>query len=573
MAEENEQYGFEGLMDDPEDYYPPTPPHKEEMFTMKSGKPITLRLVGSSPTEAHIVWNGSKMIADYFEDEPSRVRGRTVLELGAASGLPSLVAGILGARKVVMTDYPDPDIVKVMQMNIDTCDETVDPRGTLSKAVDAAGFVWGSDSEPLLARLNAGLEGPGTELFDVLILADLLFRHSEHGALVKTIRETMRKSRDSVAYVFFTSYRPWKKEADEKFFDIAREEGFEVEQIAERRLDKPLFDNDPGDLDIQKTVRGFAVRWPATATHIQSHNKASAHVMSAEPQTSPYLDQLNQDGFVVIKAIVGGPKLEELRAATSKATELARGGGWPHVRTVGKQFPPWDASTAREHGIWGVQHLMNPELPGHEGFTELYFSEAILGIVKQLLRCGDDELVMELFNMLVRPEKDFELRWHRDDIPAEAMPQEEMERLSRPAYHAQYNFALYDDDSLVVVPGSHKRPRTDVERNADPFEKVLPDQLIVKLQPGDIVFYNNNILHRGVYDSNRERMTLHGSVGHVQGNRLRARNVLQHGVGKWVNECAFERLSGMERQRAEAMRQRLVQLGTESGEVGFSLQG
>ncbi|KAH6894251.1 hypothetical protein B0T10DRAFT_246073 [Thelonectria olida] len=263
MAQDVE-YGFDGLMDDPEDYYPPTPPHKEEMFTMKSGKTITLRLVGSSPTEAHIVWNGSKMISDYFEDEPSRVRDRTVLELGAASGLPCLVAAVLGARKVVMTDYPDPDIVKVMQKNIDTCDETVEPRGHISKTVDAVGFVWGADSEPLLARLNPGPER-GAERFDVLILADLLFRHSEHGALVKTIRETLRKSRDSVAYVFFTSYRPWKKEADEKFFDIAREQGFDVEQIAERRLDKPLFDNDPGDLDIQKTVRGFAVRWPAAA--------------------------------------------------------------------------------------------------------------------------------------------------------------------------------------------------------------------------------------------------------------------------------------------------------------------
>ncbi|KAF7553730.1 hypothetical protein G7046_g7016 [Stylonectria norvegica] len=85
---------------------------------------------------------------------------------------------------------------------------------------------------------------------------------TEHGALVKTIKETLRVAATSVAYVFFTSYRPWKKELDEKFFDIARSAGFEVEQIAERRLEKPLFDNDPGDLEIQKTVRGFAVRWP-----------------------------------------------------------------------------------------------------------------------------------------------------------------------------------------------------------------------------------------------------------------------------------------------------------------------
>ncbi|KAH7175886.1 hypothetical protein EDB81DRAFT_633394 [Dactylonectria macrodidyma] len=612
MAEEID-YGFGSLMDNPEGFYPPTPPHHEEIFTMQSGKHITLRLVGSSVTEAHIVWNGSKMVADFFEDDPARVRGRTVLELGAAAGLPSLVAAILGARKVVMTDYPDPEIVTVMQKNIDTCDETVEPRGSISGTVDAMGFVWGADAVPLLARLRPGLasEAPAsaptsdsvtsqdatpTERFDVLVLADLLFRHSEHGAMVKTIRETLRKTRDSVAYVFFTSYRPWKKALDERFFDLAREQGFEVEQVSERRLDKPLFDNDPGDLDVQKTVRGFAVRWPTEACFCRPHTRYPTHLPTtsltlkpspasrakrramvmdppAQKPASPYLRQLDLDGFVVIKSIIDRDKLEQLRAASSKATSLARGGGWPHVRTVGKQFPPWTASEGREHGIWGVQHLMNPALPGHQIFTELYFSEAILGIAKQLLQCGDDHLVMELFNLLVRPDRDFELMWHRDDIPAEAMPYEEIERLRKPAYHAQYNFALWEDDSLVVVPGSHRRARTDFERNAHPFEKMLPGQLVVKLEPGDIVFYNNNILHRGVYSATKERLTLHGSVGHTKGSSLRARNVLQHGVGNWVEKCTFAKLKNGERQRAEEMRRRLVQLGSESGQVGYTHQG
>ncbi|SPJ72450.1 related to Putative nicotinamide N-methyltransferase [Fusarium torulosum] len=289
--------------------------------------------------------------------------------------------------------------------------------------------------------------------------------------------------------------------------------------------------------------------------------------------TSQYLQDLNRDGFVVIKSIVNKDKLDALREASSKATQLARDGQWPYIRTVGKQFPPWDASQAREHGIWGVQHLMNPGLPGHELFTELYFSEAILGIVKQLLQCQDADLVMELFNMLVRPEKDFELRWHRDDIPAEASEEEEMERLGKHAYHAQYNFALWEDASLIVVPGSHRRARTSVERNADPFAKSLPDQLIVELQPGDIVFYNNNILHRGAYSCRKERMTLHGSVGHVQGSTLRARNVLQHGVGEWVDKCVLESLPEDDRRRADGMRQRLIHLGSESGQVGYSHQG
>lgn len=288
-------------------------------------------------------------------------------------------------------------------------------------------------------------------------------------------------------------------------------------------------------------------------------------------QKTSYLADLERDGFVVVKSIVSPEKLQTLRDAAIKVEAMARRGEWPHIRTVGKQFPPWQWEP--EKGIWGVQHLMNPELPGHEIFTELYFSEEVLSIVRELLQCEDDQLVMELFNMLVRPDGDFELRWHRDDIPAEATAEEEMERLGHPGFHAQYNFALWEDESLVLVPGSHARARTDTERNAGPFEPVLPNQLIVKLEAGDIAFYNNNILHRGVYDAKKDRVTLHGSVGHSGGSALRARNVLQHGIGKWVDKVDFSKLAPAERARAEAMRARLVKLGTEAGDVGYSLKG
>lgn len=274
----DDYYGTGSLLEDPEDYYPPSPPPTQQTFTMQSGKAVTLHLVGHSPTEAHHLWNGAKFIADYFEEEPARVRGKAVLELGAAAGLPSLVAGILGARRVVMTDFPDPDLVANMQKNIDECDGTVEPAGSIAATIDAVGFVWGADPEPLLARLGAPGEAsaangmqqleqqqqqpPPRAKFDVLVLADLLFRHSEHGALVRTIRQTMRPSPDSAAYVFFTSYRPWKQDLDMAFFDVARAAGLAVEQVSERKLERPLFEGDPGDLEVQKTVRGFVVRWP-----------------------------------------------------------------------------------------------------------------------------------------------------------------------------------------------------------------------------------------------------------------------------------------------------------------------
>ncbi|KAK8111428.1 uncharacterized protein PG998_007885 [Apiospora kogelbergensis] len=286
--------------------------------------------------------------------------------------------------------------------------------------------------------------------------------------------------------------------------------------------------------------------------------------------------QLHMDGFVIIRQILSTSELEPLRAAAARTTTLARAGNWPHIRTVGKQFPPWPSKPdPAQGGIWG------------------YFSDALLDIVKALLssspseggrgECKDDDLVMELYNMLVRPDAPFELRWHRDDVPWTATAEEEVRRLDAAEHaHAQWNLALCDGDaSLVVVRGSHRRARTGAERTAEPYQAVLDqqnegEQITVRLDAGDAVFYDNNIVHRGVYDCRQERLSLHGTVGHRAGSAARARNVLQHGVGEWVDRCDFTScLDGDERikERAERMRHRLVKLGRESGNVGFSLEG
>ncbi|KAK3342535.1 hypothetical protein B0H65DRAFT_222576 [Neurospora tetraspora] len=310
-----------------------------------------------------------------------------------------------------------------------------------------------------------------------------------------------------------------------------------------------------------------------------------------EPTTypSPLLRSLQENGFVVIRSLLNPLELSTLRSAATAATALARSGSWPYIRTVGKQFPPWPSSPPADgSGIWGVQHLLHPDLPlpkeSKDAFLKLYFSPSILAIAKQLLPQGttDDDLVMELFNMLVRPDREFALSWHRDDIPATCSAAEEKERLvpaTEPRYHTQWNLSLVDNDtSLILVPKSHTRPRTDAERAADLFEPNMPGQLVVELNAGDVAFYDNNILHRGVYSSKKERTTLHGSVGHVNGAQSgkRARNVLQHGVGEWVERCDFSALGerGEEaRERAEGMRSRLVRMGAENRDVGFSLDG
>lgn len=275
-SEEVETHG--NMFDEPDDYYPPTPPPTTQTHTLRGcgQATITLHLVGFSPTEAHHLWNGARVISDWFEANPAAVRGRTVLELGAGAALPGIVAAVLGATRVLVTDFPDADILEAMWKNVDGCgliprrrpsDGAAQAHGGETNpgrdqdVVTAKGYVWGANVQPLLDELPPGESG-----FDVLILADLLFRHSEHGRLLDTIRDALKKARESKAFVFFTSYRPWLQHKDLAFFDLARERGFVVDKILEKVMERPMFVDDPGDEEVRKTCTGWVVRWPDEET-------------------------------------------------------------------------------------------------------------------------------------------------------------------------------------------------------------------------------------------------------------------------------------------------------------------
>lgn len=179
------------------------------------------------------MWNAGRSIADYLEDHASElITGRTVLELGAGAGLPSLVAAIRGAKTVVVTDYPDAELIENLTYNIEHC-------SMLSnlKSIVAKGYLWGAPVDDIT---------PESGSFDLLILADLLFNHSEHAKLISSIKLTLKHAKDAQALVFFTPYRPWLLDKDLAFFDLAKAAGFSVEKILEHVMDKVMFDNDPG---------------------------------------------------------------------------------------------------------------------------------------------------------------------------------------------------------------------------------------------------------------------------------------------------------------------------------------
>jgi EEF1A N-terminal glycine/lysine methyltransferase len=152
---------------------------------------------------------------------------------------------------VVVTDYPDTDLIANLQHNVDNCD-LIQGR----KNIRVVGYLWGNPVGPLLDHIDQG-STPG---FDVLVLADILFNHSEHTKLIKTLEDALKRGGDAVALVFFTPYRPWLLEKDLHFFELARARGFETKKIHHQIMDKVMFDKDPGDELLRRTVFGYEVR-------------------------------------------------------------------------------------------------------------------------------------------------------------------------------------------------------------------------------------------------------------------------------------------------------------------------
>lgn len=235
------------------------------------------------------------------------MEGKTVLELGAGGGLPSLVAGCLGASKVVCTDYPDKALLGNLTRNRDenarptASSGSAESRGypQLAQHVVIEGHLWGKKPEELLQCLpedndssaEAGPSKPSDRphsrrRYDTLILSDLIFNHSQHAALLDTCEAVITPSTGllaedaetghpesraaaleagagGVALVFHSHHLPQHKDRDLGFFRLARDRGWHVRQVLKRRVGV-MFEEDGGDVEDRAHVWGWELRWPGS---------------------------------------------------------------------------------------------------------------------------------------------------------------------------------------------------------------------------------------------------------------------------------------------------------------------
>lgn len=217
-------------------------------------------------------------------------------------------------------------------------------------------------------------------------------------------------------------------------------------------------------------------------------------------------DQYREQGYFIAGDAVEPRLLEELAAAALRVVERVRSGEVVDdddgIRTGGPGAEPAF-----------VSGLMAPEF-GEPVFAEYLGSEEVARCVRPLL---GDELRLGWVHLCAIA-GDYRGGWHRDvgGQDRDAGYEEEMAILARYRKHmVKWHMALVDDPCLWIVPGSHRRFRTDEEKECllNGGQGELPGGLQIVLEKGQTIFWNGNTIHRGRKpDGMKERSTLMGAL-------------------------------------------------------------
>ncbi|KAJ2891734.1 Protein N-methyltransferase NNT1 [Zalerion maritima] len=219
--------------------------------------PKPLQLTLCDPTQedrrlfSHFLWNSSLLLAELVEcstlsvplSVPSHlpspnsltsswnVADKSTIELGAGTALPSIVSALIGARRVVITDYPAPRVISNLKANVERCLAKEDPGSSSPSSSPTPSTVvechaWGELDNDFALREKGS--------FDRVFACDCLWMPCQHDNLRRSIAHFLSDGPDARAWVIAGFHAG--RENTRGFFgqDELAKVGLEVERIWER---------------------------------------------------------------------------------------------------------------------------------------------------------------------------------------------------------------------------------------------------------------------------------------------------------------------------------------------------
>lgn len=111
-----------------------------------------------------------------------QLQSKTVLELGAGTGLPSLICALGKAKQVLITDYPDKGLINTIKENINM--------NKVDGIASVRGLDW-SDEKQVSCILQ---DSPQSKGYNLILCADVLWLSSSHSSLLKTVYSLLERA-------------------------------------------------------------------------------------------------------------------------------------------------------------------------------------------------------------------------------------------------------------------------------------------------------------------------------------------------------------------------------------------
>lgn len=234
---------------------------------------------------------------------------------------------------------------------------------------------------------------------------------------------------------------------------------------------------------------------------------------------------LSENGFAIIRNLVPPLLLKQLRAEAEKVTKEGREKFGAQARRVQPLDGKFDAKVFKSF----------VDLPELQDSLRSVSSEFYIG--------ANPENPLQDCALMINPEDHKRCTyWHRDW--RDRMPIDEdlwHEVVQDDTILLSYTCALYQDENLWVVPGSHNRPDLPAEvpfrdakylkwsdwdaswqdgsrENSGPeammdYITSMPGAVHIKLKPGDFLAWRSSLWHLGYYEPSCRRASIHDMIG------------------------------------------------------------
>ncbi|CAD5124134.1 DgyrCDS12435 [Dimorphilus gyrociliatus] len=153
---------------------------------------------------AAVLWDSAIVLGEYLHKNPDLVRNKSIIEVGAGTGLPGMIACRLDAAEVVLTDR---------SLALDSLKKNVEVNSLNESIISVRELEWGVNLKDY------------DNHYDLIIAADIIYIEETFEKLLETLRHLSSQKN----FILLTCKIRYQR--DEKFLNLLKERDFVVTRI------------------------------------------------------------------------------------------------------------------------------------------------------------------------------------------------------------------------------------------------------------------------------------------------------------------------------------------------------